>query len=69
MLDHRNRTRSGHILTIEDPLDSIHKNRRSLVCQREVGIDTHTPLRMPSKTRYARRPMSFQSATFAIATL
>lgn len=42
MLDHRNRTRSGHILTIEDPIEFIHKNRRSLVSQREVGIDTHT---------------------------
>jgi twitching motility protein PilU len=41
MLDYRNRTRSGHILTIEDPIEFIHKNRRSLFSQREVGIDTY----------------------------
>jgi twitching motility protein PilU len=42
MIDHRNRTQAGHILTIEDPLEFIHRNRKSLVSQREVGIDTYS---------------------------
>ena len=40
MLDHRNRTRGGHILTIEDPIEFLHAHRKSVVDQREVGIDT-----------------------------
>lgn len=40
MLDHRNRTVAGHILTIEDPIEYLHTHQRSLVTQREVGIDT-----------------------------
>lgn len=40
MLDHRNRTVAGHILTIEDPIEYLHVHQRSLVTQREVGIDT-----------------------------
>lgn len=40
MIDHRNRTTSGHILTIEDPIEFLHRHKRSLVNQREVGIDT-----------------------------
>jgi twitching motility protein PilU len=40
MLDHRNRTRGGHILTIEDPIEYLHQHRMSVVDQREVGIDT-----------------------------
>ncbi len=40
MLDHRNRTMAGHILTIEDPIEYLHSHQRSLVTQREVGIDT-----------------------------
>ncbi|MBF0620550.1 MAG: PilT/PilU family type 4a pilus ATPase [Magnetococcales bacterium] len=42
MLDHRNRTTSGHILTIEDPVEFIHPHKKSLVNQREVGPDTHS---------------------------
>lgn len=42
MVDHRNRTCSGHILTIEDPIEYLFKHRKSLVNQREVGIDTHS---------------------------
>ena len=41
MIDHRNRTTSGHILTIEDPIEYLHKHRKSIVNQREVGVDTH----------------------------
>lgn len=42
MIDHRNNNRSGHILTIEDPLEFLHVHKRSLVSQREVGIDTES---------------------------
>ena len=41
MIDHRNSTTSGHILTIEDPIEYLHKHKKSIVNQREVGIDTH----------------------------
>lgn len=40
MLDHANRTRHGHILTIEDPIEFIHPHRSCIVNQREVGGDT-----------------------------
>ncbi|MES2741422.1 MAG: PilT/PilU family type 4a pilus ATPase [Pseudomonadota bacterium] len=40
MLDHRNELRSGHILTLEDPIEYLFKNKRSIVNQREVGNDT-----------------------------
>jgi len=42
MLDHRNTHRGGHILTVEDPLEFLHEHKRSLVSQREVGIDTES---------------------------
>jgi twitching motility protein PilU len=40
MIDHRNRTRSDHILTIEEPIEYLHQHRMSVVDQREVGLDT-----------------------------
>ena len=40
MLDHRNRNRAGHILTVEDPIEYLFQHRKSVVNQREVGIDT-----------------------------
>ncbi len=40
MLDFRNERRSGHILTLEDPVEFVFKNRKSIVNQREVGTDT-----------------------------
>ncbi|MBC7460190.1 MAG: PilT/PilU family type 4a pilus ATPase [Thermoleophilia bacterium] len=40
MIDHRNRNSAGHILTIEDPIEIVHPNHRSIVSQREVGTDT-----------------------------
>jgi twitching motility protein PilU len=40
MLDHRNRSKSGHILTVEDPIEYLFQHRKSVVNQREVGIDT-----------------------------
>lgn len=42
MLEHRNLNSSGHILTIEDPIEYVHQHRKSLVDQREVGLDTHS---------------------------
>ncbi|MCR9091579.1 MAG: ATPase, T2SS/T4P/T4SS family, partial [Proteobacteria bacterium] len=39
MLNHRNATAQGHILTIEDPIEFVHPHRRCVVNQREVGID------------------------------
>ncbi len=48
MIDHRNNTMTGHILTIEDPIEFLHRHKRSLVNQRDVGIDTkgfHSALR------------------------
>jgi twitching motility protein PilU len=41
MIDYRNTNEAGHILTIEDPIEFIHSHKKSLVNQREVGIDTH----------------------------
>ena len=40
MLDYRNELKSGHILTLEDPVEFIFKNKKSIVNQREVGTDT-----------------------------
>jgi twitching motility protein PilU len=40
MLDLRNAQKSGHILTLEDPVEFIFKNKKSIVNQREVGTDT-----------------------------
>ena len=40
MLDYRNELKSGHILTLEDPVEFIFKNKKSIVNQREVGSDT-----------------------------
>ncbi|MCC6531790.1 MAG: type IV pilus twitching motility protein PilT [Burkholderiales bacterium] len=40
LVDHVNTNRKGHILTIEDPIEFVHKNKASLVSQREVGFDT-----------------------------
>lgn len=40
VLDYRNHLRSGHIVTIEDPIEFVYRHRRSIVTQREVGLDT-----------------------------
>ena len=42
MIDHRNRTSPGHIITVEDPVEYVHPSQLSLVTHREVGIDTHS---------------------------
>jgi twitching motility protein PilU len=40
MIDHRNSNTSGHIVTIEDPIEFVHQHKKCLVSQREVGLDT-----------------------------
>ncbi len=40
MIDHRNKNEGGHILTIEDPIEFVFRHKKSVVSQREVGIDT-----------------------------
>ena len=42
MLDHINTHRSCHIVTIEDPIEFLYKNKKAMVNQREVGADTHS---------------------------
>jgi twitching motility protein PilU len=42
MINHRNENASDHIVTIEDPIEFLHTNKRSLVNQREVGLDTRS---------------------------
>jgi twitching motility protein PilU len=52
MINHRNENCSDHILTIEDPIEFLHRNRKSIVNQREVGLDTRT---FPRALRAAMR--------------
>ena len=42
MIDHRNRTSKGHIITVEDPVEYVHQSKQSLITHREVGVDTHS---------------------------
>jgi len=42
MIDHRNRSSPGHIITVEDPVEFVHQSHQSLVTHREVGVDTHS---------------------------
>ena len=42
MIDHRNKTSAGHIVTVEDPVEFVHRSQQSLITHREVGIDTHS---------------------------
>jgi twitching motility protein PilU len=42
MIDHRNRNSPGHIITVEDPVEYVHRSNQSLITHREVGIDTHS---------------------------
>ena len=40
LIDYRNTNSAGHIITIEDPIEFVHKHKKSIVNQREVGVDT-----------------------------
>jgi twitching motility protein PilU len=44
LIDHRNGTAPGHILTIEDPIELLHEPKRCVVTQREIGVDTRSYL-------------------------
>lgn len=52
MINHRNTEATGHILTIEDPVEFVHPNKKSIVNQRELGVDTQS---MPRALRSALR--------------
>ena len=56
LIDHRNTNTSGHIITIEDPIEYVHQHKKSIINQREVGVDTrsfHAALKIPC----VRHPM------------
>ena len=40
LIDHRNTNSAGHIITIEDPIEFVHRHKKSIINQREVGVDT-----------------------------
>jgi len=40
LIDHRNSTSAGHIITIEDPVEFVHSHKKSIINQREIGVDT-----------------------------
>lgn len=42
MIDHRNANAPGHIISVEDPIEFVHRHKKSIVTQREVGFDTHS---------------------------
>lgn len=42
MLEYRNQHSEGHILTVEDPIEYLHKHRKCIINQREIGLDTHS---------------------------
>jgi twitching motility protein PilU len=42
MIDHRNSSSPGHIITVEDPVEYVHTSKQCLVTHREVGVDTHS---------------------------
>ena len=39
MIDHRNENSAGHIITVEDPVEYVHKHKKSMITHREVGVD------------------------------
>lgn len=55
MLDHRNETKTGHILTIEDPIEYLFRSKKSIVNQREIGTDS-TDLRTALKNSLRQAP-------------
>ena len=42
MIDHRNENSAGHIITVEDPVEYVHKHKQSMITHREVGVDSHS---------------------------
>jgi twitching motility protein PilU len=71
LLDLRNATKSGHILTLEDPVEFIFTNKKCIVNQREVGTDTldfktaSSSARFATRTPWRRRSPTPNPATYA----
>ncbi|WP_441375201.1 PilT/PilU family type 4a pilus ATPase [Acinetobacter lwoffii] len=42
MIDYRNENSAGHIITVEDPVEYVHKHKKSMITHREVGVDSHS---------------------------
>ena len=42
LIDHRNENSAGHIITVEDPVEYVHKHKKSMITHREVGVDCHS---------------------------
>jgi twitching motility protein PilU len=73
MIDFRNETMGGHIITIEDPIEFVHKNKKALVNQREVGLDTKSfhiamknTLRQAPKVIYIGEVRDSETMEFAL---
>lgn len=73
MIDYRNETKGGHIVTIEDPVEFVHPNKMALINQREVGIDTKSfhialknTLRQAPKIIYIGEIRDTETMTFAL---
>jgi twitching motility protein PilU len=73
MIDHRNRNSTGHIVTVEDPIEFTHDHKGCIVSQREVGIDTESfhealksALRQAPKVILIGEIRDTETATFAL---
>ncbi len=42
MVDYRNNSTTGHIVTVEDPVEFVHRHKKCIISQREIGMDTHS---------------------------
>ena len=55
MVDYRNQHRRDHIITVEDPIEFVHSHKKSIISQREVGVDTES-FHMALKTALRQAP-------------
>ncbi len=55
MVEHRNQVMAGHIITIEDPVEYLYEHKRSIITQREIGIDTDN-YHVALKNAFRQRP-------------
>lgn len=55
MVDYRNQNRRDHIITVEDPIEFVHSHKKSIISQREVGVDTES-FHMALKTALRQAP-------------
>ena len=58
MLDHRNELTTGHVLTFEDPIEYLFRNKKSIINQREIGCDATYACMRRFATQCGRRPTS-----------